>query len=696
MAAWSWPTASPAGRSSSSSPGGSARPGSAPGRGLIAERLDAIDVREPFVVAAVPVRPARRGHRDRGQARRRCGRSVDRHPDRSADARGARGVRAGPTACAATRPRSARRRCARRPPTGSRAGSGVTRRSRRPRSAACVGTKEFVASLPQYLRLRDPSRDTILYPAISYPTYEMGATLGGCRAVPYRDLDDISDADAARALAVWVNSPSNPTGDAVRPRRGRRAGGASASVLVVSDECYVDYTWTGAPTTILADGPSGVLAVHSLSKRDNFAGARVGFYAGDRRAGPLPARGPQARRADGRRARPGRGRGRPRATTRTSRSSATRYFNRLKALIELLGGAGYPAQLPDGAFYLWVPAPDGDAWAAAYDLAERAGIVVSPGDFYGHVSAGYFRVAAVQPDDRIALAAASAASSADEGVPRPRRIRRDRGTSHRSIQNRHMISKMAAELFESYPTGQAWDEMIDSTGSVRETMRGMHDVAARSPASASCGPASTPWPGATSTRASPSTSAARSGRSRSTSCRASSTSRAGSRSRRASGSGSRRSRPSWPTSTDAAQVITDGVVPRSVITSSKHFHRAALRHRAAERGAGARRRHRPDPRRAGRLPGARGQRPGAVGRQLRAGQPQRDAPAVVADPVAAAAAAGVALPAAAAGGAAPRGAAGRRRPVRRRADARASTTAPTSSTPGWPGRWGSSWSRGAT
>jgi len=36
--------------------------------------------------------------------------------------------------------------------------------------AACVGTKEFVASLPQYLKLRTPDRDTILYPAISYPT----------------------------------------------------------------------------------------------------------------------------------------------------------------------------------------------------------------------------------------------------------------------------------------------------------------------------------------------------------------------------------------------------------------------------------------------------------------------------------------------------------------------------------------------
>ncbi len=61
--------------------------------------------------------------------------------------------------------------------------------------------KEFVASTPQYLKLRDPTRDTVLYPAISYPTYEMGATLAGLRAVPYQQLDDIADADADRPCA---------------------------------------------------------------------------------------------------------------------------------------------------------------------------------------------------------------------------------------------------------------------------------------------------------------------------------------------------------------------------------------------------------------------------------------------------------------------------------------------------------------
>jgi aspartate/methionine/tyrosine aminotransferase len=37
--------------------------------------------------------------------------------------------------------------------------------------AACIGTKEFVGTLPQWMKLRTPNRDVVLFPAVSYPTY---------------------------------------------------------------------------------------------------------------------------------------------------------------------------------------------------------------------------------------------------------------------------------------------------------------------------------------------------------------------------------------------------------------------------------------------------------------------------------------------------------------------------------------------
>ncbi|MFN2608516.1 MAG: aminotransferase class I/II-fold pyridoxal phosphate-dependent enzyme [Acidimicrobiales bacterium] len=276
--------------------------------------------------------------------------------------------------------------------------------------AGCVGTKELVATTPQWLRLRDPSRDTVLYPAVSYPTYEMGALLAGCRAVPVPvdsrwriDLGAVEEADAARALCLWVNTPANPTG-ALDDLAAAAAWGRSRGVAVFSDECYAAYTWDGPRRTILASGLDGVVAVHSLSKRSNLAGLRAGFFAGDpdlvhylaevrkhvglMTPGPVQAAATVALADD--------------AHVEAQRA---RYRERLTFLAGVLTEAGYPCRLPGGGFYLWPKAPGGDAWAAAHDLARRGGLVVAPGDFYGPAGRAHLRVALVQPMDRLHLVA---------------------------------------------------------------------------------------------------------------------------------------------------------------------------------------------------------------------------------------------------------------------------------------------------
>jgi aspartate/methionine/tyrosine aminotransferase len=88
-----------------------------------------------------------------------------------------------------------------------------------------------------------------------------------------------------------------------------------------------------------------------------------------------------------------------------------RYRTRLDAMATALAKVGIDVALPAGAFYLWAPAPDGDAWGLARRLAETGGALVSPGEFYGPAGAGFVRVAVVQPDDRIALVAERLASA---------------------------------------------------------------------------------------------------------------------------------------------------------------------------------------------------------------------------------------------------------------------------------------------
>jgi succinyldiaminopimelate transaminase len=278
--------------------------------------------------------------------------------------------------------------------------------------AACIGTKELVAGLPHWLRLRHPDRDTVLYPSVSYPTYAMGARLAGCRAVPVPvdgrwrlDLAAIDPAEARRALCLWSNTPGNPAGG-LDDLAEVVAWGREQGVWVLSDECYAELTWDGPPRSVLQSGGRGVLAVHSLSKRSNLAGLRVGFYAGDpdlvhylgelrKHAGfmvpgPTQHAGAAALDDDGH-----------------AREQAQRYRRRLEHLRDVLAAAfDVPVGLPGGGLYLWVPAPDGDAWGFAGRLAAEAGCLVSPGEFYGAAGADHVRVAAVQPDERLALVGA--------------------------------------------------------------------------------------------------------------------------------------------------------------------------------------------------------------------------------------------------------------------------------------------------
>ncbi|MCU1346088.1 MAG: dapL, partial [Acidimicrobiia bacterium] len=247
------------------------------------------------------------------------------------------------------------------------------------------------------------------YPAVAYPTYEMGAVFAGCRAVPVpvddqfrMRIDAIEPADAARALCLWVNTPGNPAGN-LDDLGVAAAWGRAHGVPVFSDECYVEFTWQGPGRSILEHGLDGVIAVHSLSKRSNLAGVRVGFFAGDAELvhylsevrkhagmmvpGPAQAAGAAALDDDDHVA-----------------TQRQRYLERLEMMRQVMAAwAGVDVALPGGSFYLWVPTDD--AWGLTERLAAEGGALVSPGEFYGEAGANFVRIAVVQPTERIELVA---------------------------------------------------------------------------------------------------------------------------------------------------------------------------------------------------------------------------------------------------------------------------------------------------
>lgn len=280
---------------------------------------------------------------------------------------------------------------------------------------ATVGSKELVVGLPRLLSLAERGRDVVLYPELAYPSYEMGAELAGLEAVAVPvladgslGLDSLPDELARRALLLWLNWPANPhgaVGDFARPVAWARERG----VVVASDECYVAFTWDGPPTSALAEGPDGVLVLHSLSKRSNLAGLRAAFVAGDhdlvqylgaiRRHAGFMVPGPVQAAATV-----------ALGDEEHVERQRARYAERIDEAVRALCAAGLEVDPPGGGFYLWVAGgealPEADGWELAARLAGSTGVVAAPGELYGRSEAArrHVRLALVAPSDRLRTA----------------------------------------------------------------------------------------------------------------------------------------------------------------------------------------------------------------------------------------------------------------------------------------------------
>ncbi|WP_201438562.1 succinyldiaminopimelate transaminase [Saccharothrix sp. 6-C] len=266
-----------------------------------------------------------------------------------------------------------------------------------------IGSKELVAWLPTLLGL-GPG-DVVAIPALSYPTYEVGARLAG--ATPVRLAD--GEPPPPGTSLVWLNSPSNPTGRVLSDEQLARAVADARAVgaVVASDECYLALAWDAQPVSVLlpsVNGGSldGVLAVHSLSKSSSLAGYRAGFVTGDpalvasllevrKHAGMIMPRPVQA------------------AMTAALNDDAhvaeqrERYRARRAVLLPALTAAGFTVDHSEAGLYLWSTRDGENAWDTVGWLAER-GILAAPGTFYGPTGDRHVRIALTATDSAIATA----------------------------------------------------------------------------------------------------------------------------------------------------------------------------------------------------------------------------------------------------------------------------------------------------
>jgi succinyldiaminopimelate transaminase len=270
-----------------------------------------------------------------------------------------------------------------------------------------LGAKELVAWLPTLLGFG--ADDVVGFPALAYPTYQVGALLAGARPMV---LDATVAAGPGPVAMLWVNSPANPTGRVLPPDHLRKMvdWARERGTVLVSDECYIEFGWDveTPPTSVLhpsicGSSHAGLLAVHSLSKRSNLAGYRAGFVAGDpslvaqllevrKHAGmivPAPVQAAMIVALD---------------DDQHVAVQRSRYLARRSTLAAALESAGFAIEHSQAGLYLWATR-DEDCWTTVRWLAER-GILVAPGSFYGAAGARHVRVALTASDERVAAAAA--------------------------------------------------------------------------------------------------------------------------------------------------------------------------------------------------------------------------------------------------------------------------------------------------
>ena len=211
-------------------------------------------------------------------------------------------------------------------------------------------------------------------------------------------LDAVEAMLTEHTQAVLINSPNNPSGvvytrqtlTALADLLRRKSAEFGHPIYLVSDEPYRELAY-GVEVPFVPGIYPDTVVCYSYSKSLSLPGERIGYVyvpkaAADSAA--LFAAVAGAARASGHVCAPSLMQ-KVIARCARLRPDLAAYDRNRKALYEGLTALGYETAKPDGAFYLFVKAPGGDANAFS-EKAKQHDLLLVPGDGFG--CPGYFRL----------------------------------------------------------------------------------------------------------------------------------------------------------------------------------------------------------------------------------------------------------------------------------------------------------------
>ncbi len=198
--------------------------------------------------------------------------------------------------------------------------------------------------------------------------------------------------------AIIVNSPNNPSGvvyteatlTALAELLTRKSREFGKPIYIVADEPYRELTY-GCEAPFIPNIYPNTIVCYSYSKSLSLPGERIGYVYVPRQAADndaLYAAIAGAARAAGHVCAPSLMQ-QVIARCATLRPDLLAYDRNRRLLYEELTAMGYEMAKPDGAFYLFIKAPGGDANAFS-EKAKAKDLLLVPGDGFG--CPGYFRI----------------------------------------------------------------------------------------------------------------------------------------------------------------------------------------------------------------------------------------------------------------------------------------------------------------
>ena len=212
------------------------------------------------------------------------------------------------------------------------------------------------------------------------------------------NLDAVESMLTPATQAIIINSPNNPSGvvytaetlaalGEILTRKGEEFG---HPIYIVSDEPYRELTY-GCTAPFIPNIYPNTIVCYSYSKSLSLPGERIGYVYVPKQCADAPqlyAAIAGAAREKGHVCAPSLWQ-KVIARCTHLRPDLEAYDRNRKTLYENLTAYGYEMAKPDGAFYLFIKAPGGDAVAFSEE-AKKYDLLVVPGDGFG--CPGYFRI----------------------------------------------------------------------------------------------------------------------------------------------------------------------------------------------------------------------------------------------------------------------------------------------------------------